>query len=319
MIHQSSYASTPLVFIGDIHGQYDVLIRLLKRLGFTKTGGIWCHDEATAVFLGDLIDQGPKSREVVDTVRAMVEAGQAYCIMANHELNAIHYHTPDGKGGHLRIHSDKNTKQHTATLESYRNNDAALNEALTWFKTLPIALDFGNCRAIHATWSQSHLCLFKRNGPGYYFSSDAQITQSAIQETPVFDAVEILLKGAEIELPNGACFLDKSNSFWRKKARLNWWRQSHPNWRNAITVPSWPEGIERNGKAELPDACQDLLYPEDAPPVFFGHYWMSGPIRLQAHNAFCADYSAGRGDRLCAYWWDGEQRLMTDKIISVNV
>jgi hypothetical protein len=44
-----------------------------------------------------------------------------------------------------------------------------------------------------------------------------------------------------------------------------------------------------------------LLNPEDAKPLFFGHYWMAGSIALEAPNAICLDYSAARGGSLIAY------------------
>jgi hypothetical protein len=41
-----------------------------------------------AVFVGDIIDRGPRIREALHIVHDMVEAGQALCIMGNHEFNA---------------------------------------------------------------------------------------------------------------------------------------------------------------------------------------------------------------------------------------
>ena len=41
-----------------------------------------------ALFLGDYLDRGPEIREVLHTVRGMVEAGDALAILGNHESNA---------------------------------------------------------------------------------------------------------------------------------------------------------------------------------------------------------------------------------------
>ena len=57
--------------IGDVHGYYNVLVRLLDRL----------PDDAEPVFVGDLIDRGERSAEVVALVR---ERGYR-CVMGNHE------------------------------------------------------------------------------------------------------------------------------------------------------------------------------------------------------------------------------------------
>ena len=61
--------------IGDVHGQFDKLIGLLSYMGYRETGGAWRHPSRSAIFVGDLIDRGPKQLATVNLVRGMVEAG----------------------------------------------------------------------------------------------------------------------------------------------------------------------------------------------------------------------------------------------------
>ena len=75
--------------IGDIHGHADELVRLLELLGYEKNQGTYRHTERKVIFLGDFIDRGPEIRQVLETVRPMVEAGHALAVMSNHELNAL--------------------------------------------------------------------------------------------------------------------------------------------------------------------------------------------------------------------------------------
>jgi len=63
-------------FIGDIHGDISLLDRLLEN--------IFRFDPELVVFIGDYIDRGPYSREVVDRVRNLEVPG--ICLMGNHEL-----------------------------------------------------------------------------------------------------------------------------------------------------------------------------------------------------------------------------------------
>src|SRR5208282_4719834 len=79
--------SSGIDVIGDVHGQFDRLIALLKHLGYRQSAGAWRHPGRRAIFLGDLIDRGPKQLATVDLVRRMVDAGTARCVMGNHELN----------------------------------------------------------------------------------------------------------------------------------------------------------------------------------------------------------------------------------------
>jgi hypothetical protein len=63
--------------IGDIHGHADELVRLLEVLGYENLQGSYRHPERKVIFLGDFIDRGPQIRQVLETVRPMVEGGHA--------------------------------------------------------------------------------------------------------------------------------------------------------------------------------------------------------------------------------------------------
>jgi hypothetical protein len=49
--------------------------------------------------------------------------------------------------------------------------------------------------------------------------------------------------------------------------------------------------------------------------LFLRHYWLTGQPRLLSENVACLDYSAGKGDPLCAYRWDGEPVLHSGKFV----
>jgi len=94
----------PFDIIGDIHGCYDELIELLTRLGYSApppvSGGVPRNEAGrvscpvpppgrTAIFVGDLIDRGPKSPDVLRLVMSMVEAGTAWCVPGNHDMKLL--------------------------------------------------------------------------------------------------------------------------------------------------------------------------------------------------------------------------------------
>jgi hypothetical protein len=62
--------------------------------------------------------------------------------------------------------------------------------------------------------------------------------------------------------------------------------------------------------------CQP--YAPGNPPVFVGHYWLGGEPKLLAANVACVDYSVARGGALCAYRWNGEQKLDERNLVSVG-
>lgn len=85
----------PFDVIGDIHGCFDELTALLGRLGYTIATAedlsyVVTHPEnRRAVFLGDLVDRGPKIPEVLRLVMDMVASGAALCVPGNHEVKLL--------------------------------------------------------------------------------------------------------------------------------------------------------------------------------------------------------------------------------------
>lgn len=78
----------PFDIIGDIHGCYDELLELLKVLGYgAEPGGAWRHPNGRKmVFLGDLVDRGPKSPWVVRLAIESEKSGTAICVPGNHDV-----------------------------------------------------------------------------------------------------------------------------------------------------------------------------------------------------------------------------------------
>ncbi len=77
----------PFDIIGDVHGCYDELALLMAELGYQIEGGTVTPPEGRkAIFLGDLVDRGPKIPQVLKLVMGMVAAGTAICIPGNHDV-----------------------------------------------------------------------------------------------------------------------------------------------------------------------------------------------------------------------------------------
>lgn len=78
----------PFDLIGDVHGCCDELELLLARLGYQPDADAgWRHPEGRkAIFLGDLVDRGPRVLDTLNLVRRMVAAETALCIPGNHDV-----------------------------------------------------------------------------------------------------------------------------------------------------------------------------------------------------------------------------------------
>ena len=84
----------PFDIIGDVHGCFDELEELLVMLGYSvdKNGDgylVIAPEGRKTIFLGDLVDRGPRIREVLKLVMGMVEAGTALCVPGNHDMKLL--------------------------------------------------------------------------------------------------------------------------------------------------------------------------------------------------------------------------------------
>ena len=122
------------IVIGDVHGHYDTLIRLLDSISPTSEDKVY--------FLGDLIDRGPNSAQVVD----FVMRNQYQSLRGNHEemlLDVV------GSGEvSMELYQGWLYSGGHATVASYDNKIP--QEHINWMKNLPLYLDLGDYWLVHA-------------------------------------------------------------------------------------------------------------------------------------------------------------------------
>ena len=303
--------------IGDIHGHSEPLLELLEKLEYRVANGVYRHANRQVIFLGDFIDRGPNQREVIDIVRPMIDEGSALSVMGNHEFNAIAYFTPDpdNPNAYLREHSAKNRTQHKAFLDAY--SDAGdYPDLIEWFRRLPMWLELPGLRVIHACWDASLIQFLSSEYDSLNsYLGDELLVRGSRKESVEFKAIETLLKGKEIRMPDGQTFPDKDGNP-RHHIRMKWWDVNARTYRDAFLGPD-------SALSHIPEdpinVDHQIEYASDEPPVFIGHYWMDTEPVLLAPNVACLDYSvaASRGGKLVAYRWDGEQQLSQDKFVYV--
>jgi len=302
--------------IGDIHGYADPLVRLLDKLGYAEQDGVWRHPTREVVFLGDFIDRGPHQREVIDVVRPMIDSGAALAVMGNHEFNALAFHTPHPDTGEpLRPWSKKNRDQHDAFITAYAGREDEMRETLDWFRTLPLWLDLGALRVIHACWDPHLLSEVRAEVDGQHLTDELLVAGSE-PGTWQHEAIDSLLKGKEIDLPEGKSMRDKGGN-QRHRIRVRWWDSHATTYREAHFGP---ESAETHIPDDPIQGDHLVEYSHDDPPCFVGHYWLEGEPAPLAPNIACLDYSVAKeGGKLVAYRWnDGDVELTKDKFVAVD-
>lgn len=138
-------ATGNIFVIGDVHGCVEELCELLSNI---CTYQVDCRQDyskpGTIIFLGDLVDRGPESKEVVNLARSLQEDSptQVYCLLGNHEETHVRYER------HWRNGANpipmKKSQEFIETHMSLRPTD------FDWMATLPTAIQWENFIFTHA-------------------------------------------------------------------------------------------------------------------------------------------------------------------------
>lgn len=306
--------------IGDIHGCAHTLELLLGQMGYRKVNGIYQHPRRQAVFIGDIIDRGPRIRESLHLVRDMVDHGSAQIVMGNHEYNALGYCTRARAGSGrkwLREHNARHDRLIRETLEQFAHYPHEWNEFLEWFYTIPLFIEEDDFRAVHACWDRDLIEKFKRVQGGNRIDEDFLHASSAI-ESFAGQVMDTLLRGTDLRLPEGLS-ISSRDGYTRQFFRTKFWADNAQTYADVVFQPDpLPESIAQRPLTAA-ERRQLRTYPPEEKPVFVGHYWMEGEPAPLKPNVACIDYSAVKYGKLVAYRMDGERILSPDKFVYVNV
>lgn len=117
--------STRTIIIGDVHGCIEELNQLLDKVSYQESDRL--------IFVGDLINKGPHSYQVVKKVRDL----DAECVKGNHELRFIQY---------VRNKESGREKWEKIKLEF----GDKLSECVDWLDQLPMYIDDPEFLVVHA-------------------------------------------------------------------------------------------------------------------------------------------------------------------------
>jgi hypothetical protein len=285
--------------IGDLHGQAELLIRLLKKQAYRQGAEGWKHPDRKAIFLGDFINKGPESRKVLSIVMQMVEHKNAYAIVGNHELKLLFFFHKHEGGAYIQAHSPARQEQLKPALQAFADDRAALLDYMRWLQRLPLLVELPGLRAVHAFWHRPSIRFLKNQFPEMRLSDE--LLRSMLPGSRVERAVHELLVGLKLPLPGRQAYF---------KAR--WWNLAESDRYRDLAIR--PDDQIGNPRVDLNEIDPDTYrYPDDGPPLFFGHYNLPGDPRLLAGHYACLDFNREEQPLAVAYHWDGEQKLKAHK------
>ena len=302
--------------IGDVHGHAPLLKKTLIELGYQKTTSGYSHLERMAIFVGDFINRGPEIKKTIRIIRAMVENNKALAVLGNHEINAVIYYLKFKTGDPTIKSLNKNFYALYKTINQFSKNQEELVDHLKWMRTLPLFLDMGDFRIVHACWSQPAIDFIRNQIP------DGKIKKSIFREiyrnpnSEIGKSIWTLTKGVDFRLP-GDIRIINNKGVSPRTFRMKWWEKpegktfEEMSFESKFSLPNYniPKQI-------LPD---NYVYPEEAPIVFFGHYCRGrGPFIIN-RNICCVDSCVNGTRKLTAYRWSGEKVLKDENLIQIGI
>jgi predicted phosphodiesterase len=142
------------IFIGDIHGCYEELKKLLKKINYSP-------EKDRLISLGDLIHKGPKSAKVI----RFFHKNNIEVIMGNHDWTF--YQTLLGKN-----------EMYNEAKKILKKLELSQEELITWFQSMPFYIEGQDFIAVHGALNPSEKKFYKTSPEemlfGRYYDSKSK-------------------------------------------------------------------------------------------------------------------------------------------------
>jgi len=306
--------------IGDVHGCAHSLESLLLKMDYQHSKGCYRHKSRKVIFVGDIVDRGPRIREALHIVKDMVDREQAEIVLGNHEYNAMSYCTEGRPGSgkqYLREHNARHHRLIRETLDQFESYHDEWLEFLAWFHQIPLFIEKENFRIVHACWDMDAISRLKSLSSDNCLDVDF-LHASSVEGSFEGRLVDKLTRGTVLELPNGESILGR-DGLVRHMFRTKFWSDDPQIYNDVVFQPDPLPSDLANRSLSAIERQQLLSYPVTELPVFVGHYWMDSEPKPIQDNIVCLDYSAVKYGKLLAYRFDGENVLSREKFIWVDV
>ena len=276
--------------IGDIHGHYLELRLMLEKFGYSFQGLNLAHPENRKLaFVGDFINRGPQSVEVLKLVKSLQESGKAFVVLGNHEFKLVQ------------------------NLVAGNSIPDEFIPFIAWLRTLPLFLELETLRIVHAAWHFSSIKILEQA----LVADDLFIKETFEKESMYKRASQSILSGIKTTIPKDLKLVDRF-AIPRAKGRLKWWLDLRGKpYSECFFSPMFPK-ISDRGPIETEVSMLEP-YTQQEKPVFIGHYCLPPNIPKIFGQVVCLDGCVTCDKRLWGYRYEGEHIPETSNLIQVKL
>jgi TPR repeat protein len=252
-----------VVAVGDVHGDYEQFVAVLRSAGLIDAHGNWSGGKAHLVQTGDIVDRGPDSRAVMDLLmklekQAAAAGGGVHCLIGNHEAMDVY--------GDLRYVSP-------AEFAAFHSGGAAIRRA-----AYPDGLKDITAPATPRTPGNG---LGREDLPGFAehrqaFGPDGKYGRWIRSHNTAIKIDRTLYVHAGISAKYADWSLDQINDAVREE--LNDFTRLHGGLVTDVDGPLWYRGLAEGDEAKVQPEIDRLLKHFDVDRIVIGHVYDGGAV-----------------------------------------
>jgi hypothetical protein len=140
-------ARAPLFVVADAHGEFEILVELLRAHNIVDSSLHWSFGRGQLVFLGDVFDRGPNHTEILWLIyeleaQARAAGGTVHLLLGNHEVMVLR--------GDLRyLHPKYPRVAQQLKMRSYDELFSSRSVLGQWLRTKAAVMKLGDLLLMH--------------------------------------------------------------------------------------------------------------------------------------------------------------------------
>lgn len=266
-------------FIGDVHGCYDELMLLLEKIAFSTR-------EDRLIFVGDLVNRGKKSIEVVRFIKNL--GNRAHIVLGNHDVSWLAYQAG--------VYSGKGTS--FPDMRYAKDSD----ELLFWLRQQPLML-YDKQQAIVAV----HAGI----APHWSIEKAQKQAQKAEKKLRSENWVAYLNAAYRQQSHKPEPWLKEADKWYKFRYRINAFTRMRFCDKEGTPDLQEKGGLGQQSTGLVPWFVRRRKLQQDKVTIVFGHWAALG--FYQSEQAICIDSGCAWGGALTAV------KFTTDGLVSTQV
>lgn len=253
-----------VVAIGDIHGDFEQFVQVLRSAQLVDDYGNWTGGKTHLVQTGDVVDRGPDSRAVMDLLtklekQAAAAGGGVHCLIGNHEAMDVY--------GDLRFVSP-------GEYSSYRTEGSDASRAASYASYRQTMSAAAKPELNRAQWESDHPPGFVEHRAA--FAPDGVYGKWIRSHNAVIKIDRTLFVHAGLGPKYADWSIDKINGEVRRE--LNDLTSLHGGIVTDEDGPLWYAGLAKGDEAALQQGVERLLKHFDVDRIVIGHSYADAAI-----------------------------------------